>query len=703
MRELFPAETVKLSIGEIPIAFRRDQPPFVWKLSYGVQPYTVVLDTTFERADKIFDLADRQFEDGRTRTRNDQVGPLTIKASEPGFPDFECKGVYVSQTTPTSDRINRKALILTDRRVLFDRTIVERAYNVPRGSGEAVIRSDSNVPVQLRQISEDRIYRSGSLKPDGSKWTAREVLEDVLLEVCGEGQYVFDVEPTFTDSVEGLLLHRMSGSAALQVVLGYLPGVQIYVGLDGLVHVTNCYGKGGETQALRADTERAGGWEIVDRALLRPRRVRVYFEQECELRFTYTTTSGFSTTRGREDLAVENVIQVTDPQLTLADGTVVTAGSWITFPQAYAAWNADSANPVPFPGIVVSDTLIRRMYMEGLGTLSHIFQVATVGGINAIWAARLQAVEQHWRRTFRVLPQWVDKLRRLSNVRVAIIDEERGTRAQAQAWFNYSVRPTTSGLALGPSDAQGWHVTDCYAENLNDSSGPGPAEVRMLNPDAGIFQLVLRKDVYGRGAQIAPGTLNDNGFPVWNVGDAYVAWSKATLDTAWSMSTILTGVQDVPNNEKRLLAVTVEANEAAESLGADIGFAQQGPDYEVYGSVETARYAWSDDFADQIREAFYSGGTIPEDLMVNPETVKAVARGQAARIYVALEDRAEGMFTARFNPSIIPSGSLSQVNHVIGLQGCSTQLVMPPLVQAPALMALLPASVRAILKREVQR
>lgn len=731
--DLVPAEVLKASLGGVPLQIDRGS-AIRWKLSYGTKAYSLTLDITRERAWRIWDAGQTQFPEGRTVERGDPVGPLVLEVTMPGFPDLRVEGLYVTQTAPSSDNVNREAIVISDRRVWLTRTIIERAYNTTRGSGQRRPLSPVGTPDQIAQFSEDLIHRAPTLKPNGERWTALEILKDVLREAVGEDGYTFDKNPVFVDDPGELILTRMNAAQAIDVVLGFLPGTQVYAGIDGKLHVTNSYGGAGESMAIKAGTPRFGGWNVVDRSMLRPKNVRVYSEREVELRFDATSpSSNTQRVRGEEPAILENVLPSPDPSLTLTDGTVIAQGTWITFDQALAAWQADSANATVI-GQPLTDALIRRLYMVGLGTMHNLFSLTPQGGVNAIWTARIQAVEQHWRRTFRILPAWVDKIRNLKAERVALVDPENGTRGAAQCWFNYSVRPTVSGLALGPAtEKQGWHVTDCYAANLDQSSGPAPALVRILDADNGIVHLDHRKDVFGRSSLIAPGTLNGTGFPEWGPGALFVAWYDATLDESWNAAVILTAIQDSPSSEARLHVEHVtadEAKEAFDTLAIEAAEAQQGradlgnrptirlgetngPDFEVWAAAETARYAWSDTLATQIRQAFTQRGPDPDqpqptpvefpaELMVNPDTVRALALAQAARVYAALEDRAEGYFGARFNPEIVPDGSCSQVDHVIDLErGVRTELVLPPLLEAPSWSTLVPASVRKKLRRIV--
>lgn len=713
-RDAAVTEIPYVALGGVPLSLDLGE-EHGWTITSGVQPFQAAFDLTRSRAEAIFERGKVQLAsaDGTTRTRDrpPAVGPLSFELRVPGKAPLEVRGLYVVATQPGAT-INRLGLLIVDQRWLWKRILLVRDYNRRRRAPEFRVLQGDVTPLQVAARAPDYYYARASLKDGTRPWTAKEILEDVLEELCGPGGYVFDDEPTIQDTVEGLEL-KGEGDAELQRVLGYLPGMQVYPGPDGRIHVYNTLKNGEIAAATNAGVALwgTGNWVVVDRSLIRPARVHVYFGREIEVRYDYLEDEQGnlrSITPGREPRDLENVLPSPDASLTLTSGRVVAMGTWITVQEALDAWAAlpdypDHAGPL-------DQARIRRFYMAGLTFLHHLFtmQVGT-SEINQVWARRINALKEHWRRTFRVLPQWRDKVRSFRAYRVAIVDQENGTRARAEAYFDHVVKLGARGLTkFARGDDLGWN-TESWAEDLADAK-VAPAEVQVVDEDNGIIHISPRLDLGGLATAIAPGTVEADEIPKANAGEATTLWTKVSLDDSWKLSLVVTCVQDVPNDLGRLHRETVTAEEAMALLpGAPAPGVCRGPDFETMVSeqVETARWAWVDDQETALEEAFFDGKAPPLELMINPEIVRSLAKAQAARVMALSLDRGEGSFAVSLNPAVVPTGSLQQVTHKVSRPDerkvlTTTTLVMPPIVVQPSLSSLLPESHRRVVRRLVQ-
>lgn len=689
-------------LGGVPISLRRGA-KVEWRLTMGVQPFETVVDTNREIAREIFARANAQYPDGRMVTRVQPIGPLDLRLVSPTAPERRFFGVYVSSTAPSSNHRNGLALVLTDRRAQLPRIVVDRAYNVRKGTGDKRVVSGTVTQLEVAKIAADVTYRRASLKGGERAWTAKEVLDDVLTALFGPLGFVYDVEPKFEDPIEDLYLHGQ-GDEVLQQVLATVPGVQIYIGYDGKCHVTSFLG-GEEISQLRAagaPLEGSPSWVVVDRSNQRPPKCRIFYDIEAEARFDHLETT-YTIARGREPMVLENVLPCPDPQLVLADGRVVTYGTIITFDEALAAWADTAVNGnAPLSGQTLTQQLIRESYMRGLDTLHGFYGAVAPDNPDPTWLRRINAVIEHWRSTFRVLPQWMDKIRTLRAIRVAIVDPENGTRAKSDAFYDHIVVPTVRGMVMTAGSKIGWQVTDSWNADLANSSGPGPAIVAVVDSDQGLIQLTQRTDLAGKGSRIVPGNAVSD-LASYRAGELIPLLREVALAPFWRLAVVLTATKDVPNDESRMWSVEVTPEEAAKALGSPVEAKRNGLTYEVLTSDDTARFAWLDEKSEAIKESFYSGTEMPKECLVNGEILKDIARAHAARIYASYRDRAQGMPIFAPQASMVPIGSLQQVVHfVLDDGGQGTQAVMPPLLKGPSTASLLPQRTRRLIRGLVQ-
>lgn len=698
-------KTIRVTLGGVPLTLR-DGEEHAWTITTGVRPHQRVFEMSTHRARAIFERAGAQLtvdsaaSGTRTRDRPSPVGPLTFEIHRPNVAPLIVRGLYILATQPGSDP-NTLSVLVSDRRWLLTRELVERSYNIRRTTGERRILNGSVVPIQVAPRAADYAYRRTSLKDGIRPWTAREILDDLLLECFGEGGFAYDDELNLQDGVEGLTTPR-AADEALEAAFAFLPGVTIYPGIDGLIHVLNTL-SGREQAAVKAagvPLWGGGNWALVDRSQVRPPHVEVYLDREQELRFDFRSEELQTMVRGREPLTLENVLPCPDPTLTLASGRVVHQGTWITVDEALAAWALLADFPAPVGAL--TQKKIRRHYLAGFSRLHNFYSLDAKGHPSEVWTRRIDAVAEHWRRTFRILPQWMDKLRGLKAYRVAVLDQETGTRARAAAYFDHTVKPSFRTLIKRGAAALGWEVNG-WAVDLT-SARVGPADVEVLDEDNGIIRVTPRVDPWGVAAEIAPGKL-DGPVPTMNAGQSLAVWSRVGLKQEFRLAVVLSGVPDAPNNERRLHRETVRPEDAVGLLPgvANVG-ACRGPVWHVSAGDETARFAWIDAQADAIRESVYTGAELPRALLVNPDTVRDVARAQAARIYAWLLDRVEGSFRVSLNPTVVPAGSLTQVTHSARRAGravlATTYLALPPILVPPSIP--LPERTRRILRRFVQ-
>lgn len=698
-----------------------------WAITSDVNPYVGEFLLTRARAEAILSrggaqLASERADRLRTRRRGrpSPIGPLEFRIDAPGAKPLVVRGLYVTSLKAGTDH-NTWTVQVSDRRWLWSRIFIERSYNLRKGSGTKRWNGEALVPLQAAETVADVTHRRASLRNGISKWAALEILEDVLTELCGVGGFVIEASAkrAAQTSIQDLDLHDQ-GPQALARVLAHIPGVTVCPGLDGKIRVFSTL-DGSENRAAFDASERiiagSGFWRAVDRSLVRPEKVRVFFTREHEVRFD--TYVGGSYSKGRQPPILENVIQVPDARFKLADGREVAGGSWITFDEFYAGLasgvnvSATGAGATPAGVEPVTDAWVRKYALAGLAYGARLY-VSGTGFFDAVWASRFAAIGRCWRRFYRIGPQWADRMRAFRARRAVITDAENGLRAPSPVYANHVLKPHLRSLSPKGTDVRAFQVSDSWAANLADGK-PAPVNVQIVDEGAGIIQLAPRSDLFGVYEDIQLGEMDLSTIPA-PVGDAAslaALWlgskkgAPVSLKEDFRVATILSMVPASPNNEGRLHEEEVSATDAAGLLGVPAPAESKGPVYETFSGLEAARYAWADDRKAAIHRAVFSGGDLPRDLLVNPGTVRDVARAQAARILSHLLDRAEGAFSVMLNPTVRPTGNLRTVTHTFALDGenkalYTTRLDMPPAAADIRVDALLPESTRRVLLRLVQ-
>jgi hypothetical protein len=288
-------------------------------------------------------------------------------------------------------------------------------------------------------------------------------------------------------------------------------------------------------------------------------------------------------------------------------------------------------------------------------------------------------------------------------VRAALVNVERGTRAPAEAYCDYTRRPSAWGLAragaINPS--QGWAVRG-YADRLEDGH-VAPAKVTVLDPVNGVFRVEPALDPWGLADAIIPG-YPAKGFVPSQAGesdanrtgdDAYLLWSGGSLDPNFELAVVLTAVPAAPNDTRRFHSVEIGST--------DVGMIGYGPPVtvRVYPGVMTARFAWSDDAEsrDAIIGSLMGTAERPAALLVNREDVEGVARATALRVADMFLPRLAGAATVDLDPEMRPTGAMGSVTHAL-VGGATITRGLATGVRVPSdILRYAPASLRRVLLR----
>lgn len=609
----------KVHIDGVPVAGNAG---VVWRLQTGTRPFTATYSVHKSRWERLRPKLGREvtltIEDGRSVTTS--IRRLTILHEV------------------ASDSPNRVAFLVADRRWKWAYRLVARDFNVPKKTGTRFAPpGQGGSPLEIEVTVDEYQYRPYSLRNGRQRWTAREAVEDVLklLEGSDAG---WEVESWPIDeqgngdapqfSLQGVSL-RDQGDAALARLLSYIPGADLYVDTEGTIRVFDSADLAAAEDLHKRlpkntwDGEKA---RQIDRSQIRPREVIVHYQREVECVFEYSDDySGQTSSQpSRTRAYLENVIPTTDPYteirqhdpetnqtrtITVRQGTWVTMAEWL---EAMDRVRPDNSAPWNFDTISVH-------WLKG--DLDGALGGRRDRSLDGVQPARIQALKQHFRQTFRIQRRIVERCRELMDVRVGLLDPVTGARAPALVWGQACVIPSHKGqFYLRPSsddDAGLWRNVDYMppaGSTVNDVP-PAPAEVSWIDQELGIFRVDWLLNVYGVESQIVPcWTVNGSNSPSVPTGDLALqdelpigpgvvvenAGARAGLFLANSMDmkVMLTIVPAAPNNRWQFHRVRLTGDDIADVFRSTFRIGDgDGPALHVYvppGEV-TARFAWSDE------------------------------------------------------------------------------------------------------------
>lgn len=729
-------------LGPVPLLAAGDQ---VWALVEGTSPYQGSFKVRPGDADRLEGLGTQGLTlDLRTLQDNLQVRQLFFLHQVPG------------------DHPHEREVLVTDRRWLWTYGhIGPRRYNVRRHVGFHRLKNPA--AQELQPVVATVQYAPFSVHPSGRAWTALEILQDVLdavLEI--ERQYNGQVaghhiEPSLADKltkfpVENLVVDDRA-DLALQRTLDHLAEAGCRLRLDGTVVLYDKASGAEQRQVRRLGHEAVGKGhtQLVTKRRVRAKRVEALFTREVEVRFDYEELDTLEGTTDvqPDDRYMENVLPVPDWELQLDTGETVCQGTYITIQQALRAWNLAVNGDNPFGQALTLQDLREAIvpYLDLAAALDLLGKTAP----RADWSARLNALFQHYRRTFRLNRRWMDRVLSWDAYRVSIIDPTTGTRAPAVAYADFCWIASQRSLLLQATQDQPLNYVnnvprDMAGDKLTSSTVPAPARVSIVDHDQGIVRVDFMVDTLRLYEMTLPGMIGLNGSaqdalgrpkdpgPVAQVGRAATrgghqlgfnllrrlsADRKPELVAPWKLTIIITAVPGSPNTDQQLHRIPVTPAQVAgivpPGMRAGLGDAT-GPVQEVRigGGVETARVAWLDSRSDDVERLFGLGDGKPAKLaglVINDSggapagaggggvaaSLQGIALAAAARVYTGYADRVLGDAAGKINGQVEPEGWIGQVQHIVTRRGEGfTRLDLPDKVAELKIASLLDPNTRAV-------
>src|SRR5210317_352215 len=653
-----------------------------WRFISGVAPYTTVMSVHRTRWDRL---------KGRLGK------PLTLEITDSRDVKTTIEQVYILHLTP-SDSPHRVSFLVADKRWLWPYKLVVRDFNMPRKTGDRTALGQA-VPVETQQVVDQYDYLNYSLQPpQNTKWTSQTALEAVL-QLVDEDNWTVDSWPIKDTtgvgdsgqfSLQGVTL-RDSGDIALQRLLSYIPGAALYVNEKGRTIIFDASDLDATENHFRnlpisTYAGERGAW--IDRKAIRPSKVIVHYQKEIELLVEFE--DDYSGTTSAQPIAndayVDNVIPTTDPQTEITEFD--------------PGQNRTVTKTVPMGTYVRVDKWLEAMDADRPeGSLPWTWDTVKIhwfkGDLDAVWvrgkdldpegnaAMRLQAFRQHFRQTFRLNRKYMERIRNLRPIRVALLDPVTGARAPAAVWGQGCIVPSTKGQLMAKRGSD--NVEDSkYLRNVDYlrpytqgtpllETRPGPQRVNILDEELGIFRLEWIVSPYGITDSFLPCKLvNDQNYDGISIsrdlaqqedqpmGAGMIVEGGTNgiyLDDVLEAKVLMTAVPASPNSRQQFHQVEVEASEIQSLFQREFRIQDgDGPPLEVFvspGEV-TARFGITDASEAFSTQKLLFGltdpqpGEEPEELpgytLVNEEReLLPHARSLAAEVIAPFADNVQGI------------------------------------------------------------
>ena len=583
--------------------------PITWRLQSGVAPYQTTITVHKDSADAVVAL---------------MGSPQTLTTVSANDTPATISDVWVLREAP-ADSESRRSFVLSDLRWRWSYPLIAREFNIIRKTGERNFVGD-RFPIATRVSVDEYDFLPHTIKGDGTRWTAREALASVLGELTG-GR--FDITGSgYSASLQGVTL-RDPGDAALSRLLGWLPGLDVFIRADGVAEVYDTTDTGRMRSYIESLPDATWEGEIVtwiDRKHTRPSSVRVHYTREVEVPFSYSDDYSSQTTSGPATTApyLENVLPTVDPETRLTtfdpgtgvrEAVQVPPGTWMPVKEWLEAMDDDR----PSASMPWDFETISRYWVAG--DLEGVLGGRELDDRErANVMSRIGALRQHFRQTFRINPLYMPRIRSLRAIRVGILDPLTGARGGASVWGQACLVPSAKGQRVvkrGPEVEGSLYINVDYLNGYDAGeplleTEPSPVEVQIIDEALGIFRVNWLASPYGTESMYYPSLLVDDAgrtaSPVRDMAmqeDAPLlrdAQLESTtlglfLSDRMRMKAVLTIVPSAPNNLRQFHRVSLSSSTIAGAFNSSLSITGGiGPTLDLYvsPSEETARWAIDD-------------------------------------------------------------------------------------------------------------
>lgn len=392
-----------------------------------------------------------------------------------------------------------------------------------------------------------------------------------------------------------------------------LARARLHVWVDGKVYIMPIDMKQAPILPAQPIMQESIRLTMHDNAVERPSSVISLFRREKETQFAVIAAN-----QSAPDNIAENVIRIPSAL------TVDLGGG--DGPREYAAQTYLPLEPVlltsEYGGITTEQ--VRQWKTKGLLNMWLLHMDIPSFAATDADRAKVSAIDDCFRRTFKLKDTFVERLVSMSAESVVIVDAQSGQRAPAPVWVDYAIRRGLryDGATVARAELIWENITyDKAAGTAGDpASGAlaSPFRVNVIDDKIGVFEISPQKDQLGGIVELVISNVvfEDGKQPKTRREFDGFNLSQGALSEEFGMATRLTTIELDPNTVDQFYALEIKAADVGESR------AYCHP-YFVSINDETARFD-------------------KDGNLVNEKMVKNRALAEAQLVYYSWQDRLHG-------------------------------------------------------------
>lgn len=607
------------------------------------------------------------------------------------------------------------SIVVSDDRWRWSRRGVTRRYNMIRKANDRYVYSGRSVAAESL-LSSPRYFQDWSMYREGGTgtprpWTTAEIVRDILVSDLGYGADDVEIQQgTPTEFVpQNVVLDGVPADTAIAQMLT-MGNNSLYIDNDGKVilystAVTDIRSRLGRVIDEAQSPQISGAIDFMDKRLIRPSNVEVFFQTEEECLFTYVeATGGRSIPTGGADapattsaaalaqVAARRVI-VENVTCTCYDNQVpgLPRGVFVPIARALAQFRKTDGSPVTLDDI-------RQWYGIAANGISVIQALASSD--DALDPNKVLAwhnIISDYRTLFRIPDVVMATFGDIQPFMAAVLQPLDGLRAPSEVYSTIAWIPVSI-----PRD-QTKRVQGSVLDSFSTSPyTPVPLGVSIVDKDLGVYRVTPLSNVRNPGYPqdvIMGRSLDDSYYQdVWvstgtRLNSRNMLLGPAGLDPNWQCSVVMSVTPQVPNTPARLYREDVPP-----PAGVQRG---DGPPVQTYCGLDTYRTAI--DPSGPL--ALYANQTYANGEAMNRRIIEALARTEAYRVWLSYADQPVGAMQAAVtgaSANIRPTSWLDRVAFVVNADGSLLfELGASPRYLPPDVRNLLQADILTSVFRQV--
>lgn len=699
----------KLTIGSYSTRIPLPEQEFIWRSTCGELPFIgeiIVPRTIAKQVEQLENPVSIEI------VVDDSVQPNINRTKTLKFLELHLIDYHIIDDFNIQYRI-------ADARWLFQGKRVTKEYNVTLRNNQNVAAIESiptsNNPVELRRPMETLLtgrYSPHSVKKDGSPYSVREALEDILKSLSPD--LLMNIQFQNFDNtviVDNLIYDNINAVNVIRELLSQCR-MGMTVTMDGIIYLYSLLSyedkDGGDIIEKLKDGQFVVSGRLfkTNKRHARPQRAKIMFEKKLETLLVATEETRpwvqklvqfneplkpydpwegqvFDNTYVAQRRVIACINVVPNPFPFTYNGREVNVGEFIPFSLFMTAYNIP-AGFFQLPGYF-SDTLEYRLIYHYIDSLPTVIKLGDYP-VYALAGRLVEVIREHYQKTYMIDPYWMGQIKSWDASMSSVINNYDRKSPPSMVYSDYTLITYQRTPELHKATPSFFTNNFVFTAHAPIYEHPAPFGIVISNKQLGVFHIDTQQPYDLTVARVIPHRLNTTPIPA--AGQDTILLDQTYPLSSFIFSVVVSIVWRTDNEQKvtNKKYFCVQANNDGQmKMNNDgsisdlkAGANSEFPEWVIYSTYDYARYRFFEkalktyELIDPITQKKLISTSL-EAPPLNAQFLVISAKYEAVMLYTLFQDRYTGKIQiAGLETNITLAGNAAHITWFVLPAGFST-------------------------------